>query len=137
MGLAWDESFVLGIEELDEQHRAIIEQFTSFSEAIQAGTAQNILADTAHFLVKYAQQHFATEEGYMERYNYPRIDEQRHEHQVFTADAGEMLKRIDEHGASRELATILTGKLTRWLIQHIRTNDREMASFVKERMKSA
>lgn len=134
MALIWDDSFVLGIDEIDEQHRTIVEQFTSFSEAIQAGTAKEVLTETAHFLVQYAQKHFVTEEGYMQKYEYPRIDEQRREHREFTADAEELVKKIEEEGASRELAAALTGKMVRWVIQHIRNHDRDMVNYVKERM---
>lgn len=134
MALQWDQSFVLGIDEIDQQHRTIVEQFASFSEAIQAGTAQTELSDMANFLVTYAQQHFATEEGYMERYEYPGIAEQRHEHLEFTADAHELLSRLEEDGASRELAVAMAGKLVRWVIQHVRNHDRVMVDFVKKRM---
>jgi hemerythrin-like metal-binding protein len=134
MGLVWDETFVLGIDEIDLQHRSIVEHFTKFSEAVQDGSAKEVLADLADFLVEYAQMHFATEETYMQKYNYPRIDEQRHEHEEFTLDALELRKRIEEEGASRELSIALTGRMVRWVIQHIRKHDRDMVNFVKERM---
>lgn len=137
MALFWDESFVLGIDEIDEQHRTIIEQFTSFSEAIQAGTAKDVLSETALFLVKYAGEHFATEERYMQKYEYTRIEEQRREHQDFTNDAEELVRKIADEGASRELAAALAGKMIRWVIQHIRNHDRDMVDYVKERMNAA
>jgi len=137
MGIVWDESFVLGIDEIDQQHRSIVEHFTSFSEAVQSGSAKDTLAEMAAFLVEYAQLHFATEERYMLQYEYPRIGEQRSEHESFTRDAHELQKRIEEEGASRELAIALTGKMVRWVIQHVRNHDREMVNFVKERMAAA
>lgn len=137
MGIEWNESFVLGIDEIDQQHRSIVEHFTSFSQAVQDGSGREILAEMATFLADYAQLHFVTEERYMQLYNYPRIEEQRREHEEFTHDARELLNRIDEEGASRELAVALTGKMVRWVIQHIRNHDRDMADFVKERMAAA
>ena len=136
MALTWDDSFLLGITDIDEQHRTIIEQFTSFSEAIQSGTAKEKLHDTAHFLVKYAGEHFALEETYMERYDYPKIAEQRREHQEFSSYAVELLQKVEEDGASRELALALSGKMIRWVIQHIRNYDHEMGDYVRERMKA-
>lgn len=137
MGLAWDESFVLGIDEIDQQHRSIVEHFTKFSEAVQDGSAKEILAEMANFLVGYAQLHFATEESYMVRYDYPRIEEQRSEHADFTRDAEELVKKIQEEGVSRELSLALAGKMIRWVIQHVRNHDRDMVNFVKERMENA
>jgi len=134
MGIEWNETFVLGIDEIDQQHRSIVEHFTGFSQAVQDGCGREILAEMATFLADYAQLHFVTEERYMQMYDYPRIEEQRREHEEFTSDARELRNRIDEEGASRELAVALTGKMVRWVIQHIRNHDRDMADFVKERM---
>jgi len=136
MAIAWDETFVLGIDEIDEQHRSIVEHFTKLSEAVQDGSAKEILAEMATFLVEYAQLHFETEERYMQKYDYPRIDEQRREHSDFTCDARELQRKINEEGASREMAVALTGKMVRWVIQHVRNHDRDMVAFVREQMKN-
>lgn len=135
MAITWNESFVVGIDEIDQQHRSIVEQFEKFSTAIQEGYASELLLDMATFLAGYAKEHFATEERYMVQYHYPRIAEQRQEHAVFTADAEELLKRIVHEGASREIAAELAGKMVRWVIQHIRNHDHDMVQFVKESMK--
>jgi hemerythrin len=134
MGLVWDNTFLLGIDEIDQQHKSIVEHFTKFSEAVQDGSAKDVLAEMATFLVEYAQLHFATEERYMVRYDYPRIEEQRSEHADFTRDAEELVKKIQDDGASRELSLALTGKMVRWVIQHVRNHDRDMVMFVKDRM---
>ncbi len=136
MAIAWDETFILGIDEIDEQHRSIVEHFTKLSEAVQDGSAKEILADMAAFLVEYAQMHFATEESYMQKYDYPRIDEQRREHSDFTRDANELQRKINDEGVSREMAVALTGKMVRWVIQHVRNHDRDMVDFVREQMKN-
>ena len=70
----------------------------------------------------------------MEKYNYPRIDEQRKVHADFTLDAEELLRRIVNEGSSRGIAANLAGKMVRWIIQHIRNHDQAMAQFVKECM---
>jgi hemerythrin len=134
MGLIWDDTYVLGIEEIDQQHKSIVDSFENFSNAVQDGSAKEVLVEMAHFLVKYAELHFATEENYMKRYDYPRIEEQRREHGDFTRDAEELVIKIHEEGSSRELSLALTGKMVRWVIQHVRNHDRDMVNFVKERM---
>jgi hemerythrin-like metal-binding protein len=131
VAITWNESFVLGIEEIDKQHQSIIENFEKFSIAIQEGCASELLLDMATFLAGYATEHFATEERYMKQYNYPRIAEQLQEHAEFTQDAEELLKRIVHEGASREIAADLAGKMVRWVIQHIRNHDRDLVQFVK------
>jgi len=134
MGIEWSEKFTLGIDEIDQQHRTIVEQFAKLSNAVQEGDAVEPLAEMVTFLGEYAKSHFATEEGYMQRYAYPGLAEQQAEHAKFTRDAEELLQQLETAGASRELALTLTGKLVRWIIQHIGNHDRVMVDFVKERM---
>lgn len=136
MALEWDESFVLGIEEIDNQHRMIVDKFNEFSQAVHDGKEEVNLAEMADFLVRYSQSHFVTEERYMQQYHYPKIDEQRREHADFTKDAEELRQKLHASVASRELALAVTGKLVRWVIQHVRNHDREMVSFVMQAMKN-
>ena len=134
MALQWDASFEFGIDEIDQQHKTIVEQFNLFSESVQGGGGLDKLAETAEFLAAYAQSHFATEERYMTKYDYPKIDEQRREHDSFTQDAADLLKQLQAGEASREVAIALTGKMVRWVIQHVRNHDREMVAYVREKM---
>lgn len=134
MALVWDESFVLGIDEIDEQHRKLVEQFTRFSEAIQEGSDVKILSEMTDFMVEYAQFHFTTEERYMQLYDYPGIAGQLSEHAEFTRYSEDLVQRIRSEGASREISLALAGKMVRWLIRHIRSFDREMVDFIKKRM---
>ena len=68
----------------------------------------------------------------MLEYKYPKIEIQRHEHEEFTRESHELKKRIERDGGTRELAIETTGKLLRWIIQHIKKHDRDMVDFVKE-----
>lgn len=133
MSIQWDESLSLGIEEIDNQHKSIIEQFARLSEAVHSGVAKELIEELVFFLDEYAQVHFAAEEKYMVEYGYPRIDDQRREHGEFSRDAGEFKRRLKQEGSTHEIAIVVTGKMVRWIIQHIRNHDRDMAEFIKER----
>jgi hemerythrin len=132
MSLQWDESLVLGFDEIDNQHRSIFEHFEKLSEAAEQGKSKEIIEEMAIFLFDYAQLHFATEDKIMAEYGYPKIEVQRHEHGDFTQDSNKLKKRIEQEGATREVAIEVTGKLLRWIIQHIRKHDMEMVAFIKE-----
>jgi len=132
MSLQWDESLVLGFDEIDNQHRSIFEQFGRLSEAVQQGEPHEDIEQLANFLLEYANVHFFTEERIMIEYNYPKIEEQRHDHVEFTQNANELKKRIEQEGATREIAIETTGTLLRWIIQHIKGHDKEMVEYVKE-----
>ena len=65
MSLQWDESLVLGIEEIDNQHRAIFEQFEKLAEAVQQRKSNEFIEQLANLLLEYAHVHFNTEEKIM------------------------------------------------------------------------
>jgi len=134
MSLQWDESFVLGIAEIDNQHRSIIEQFQKISEAVQIGEPTNVIEQLSDFLCEYAGIHFTAEEKIMAEYEYPDFESQRREHEEFTRDANLLKETIKRDGVSQEIAIETTGKLFRWIIRHIKTHDKKMAEYVRERM---
>ncbi len=137
MALQWDESMTLGIAEIDAQHQAIVEHFSRLSAAAQAGAGKELLEELTQFLVAYAGEHFATEDQLMVKWLYPKIEEHRAEHKCFTLDAESFRDKVEAEGATRELAMMITGKLIRWIIQHIKKDDREMVTYLKERMASS
>lgn len=132
MSLKWDESLVLGFDEIDNQHKSIFEHFEKLSNAAQQGESKEVIEELAVFLFDYAHMHFTTEDKIMVEYRYPKIEVQRHEHGEFTRDANELKEKITQDGATREVAIDTTGKLLRWIIQHIRKHDLEMVTYVKE-----
>jgi hemerythrin-like metal-binding protein len=134
MSLQWDESMALGIAEIDAQHQAIVEHFSRLSEAAQSGAGKELLEELTQFLVAYAGEHFTTEDQLMVKWLYPNIEEHRAEHKCFTLDAESFRDKVEAEGASRELAITITGKLIRWIIQHIKKDDREMVAFLLDRM---
>lgn len=134
MALAWDDSLLLGLDEVDRQHRSIYEQFARMSEAVQEGSPEDMLQEMIVFLSEYAQFHFATEEKIMADFEYPKLDEQRREHADFSRTVEDFRARLEQEGVSHEMAIDMNGKLFRWVALHIRNHDREMVDFVKERM---
>ena len=68
----------------------------------------------------------------MVEYGYLRIDDQRREHGEFSRDAAEFKRRLKQEGSTHEIAIAVMGKMVRWIIQHIRNHDWDMAEFIKE-----
>lgn len=134
MALQWDDSLLVGIDEVDEQHRSLVETFTRLSAAAQNGEARHLIAELADFLVKYTHEHFATEERLMRQYGYPLLEEHLREHDEFTRDARELAHKITVEGASREIAIVTIGKLARWIINHIRKEDLKMGEHIRARI---
>jgi hemerythrin len=132
MSLHWDESLELGFADIDDEHRSIFTHFENLATAAQEGQSTKVIAQLVDFLFEYTHVHFAHEDKIMQEYKYPKIDIQRKEHIEFTQDTNQVKARIEKEGASRELAIEVTGKLLRWLINHIKKHDRELVEYIKE-----
>lgn len=130
MGIQWDDTYLTGIEEVDRQHRGIVDHLTALSDQLQHEFSQEQLSEMASFLRNYVVEHFATEEAFMLRYNYPKIEEQRTEHQQFNIEVENFVAELEQSGGSRELALKMLGKMIRWVISHLRSHDREMGEYI-------
>jgi hemerythrin len=136
MAIQWDDSYMIGIAEIDEQHRGIVEHLTSLSEQLQSDFSQQQLFETAAFLKKYVVDHFAAEEALMLRYSYPKLAEQQEEHRLFNAEVESLVAEVEQSGGSRETALKLLGKMVRWVINHLRNHDREMGEYLVQAMQT-
>lgn len=130
MALSWDNSLELGVQEIDDQHREIFSHFEKLSSACQSGQGEVVLGEVLTFLDDYVAHHFSSEEALMERYRYPKLPEQREQHDIFRQVIEELRSRSREGLHGHELSLEVDRQLVRWLIQHIRSFDRELAEYI-------
>ncbi len=128
--MKWQDSFSVGIEEIDNQHKKLISMINSLYKAIKKGEGQKILKDILEGLVQYVDEHFGTEERYMEEYNYPGYLAHKKEHDKFTE---QVLKVYQEFEQGKPVVTIdLMEFLKKWLKNHILGTDKKYAPFFKK-----
>jgi hemerythrin len=129
----------LGIGELDDQHQAFFLHMVGLRKALIDGTGgRDKLMKTLRFLDTFVDDHFAAEERYMRLYNYPGILVHRLDHETFARTIAELKKKaldLDARGDVMSfLAVEIEHRLEKWLEGHIRTMDRKMADYLRERM---
>ena len=119
--LEWNDNYALGIAELDMQHRRLLAMISDFYRALETQALGEAVDDLLARLKAYAMEHFATEEGYLLRYGYPKLDEQQRQHQDFVAKLGDLMQRRDARvlGGSIEV----TRFLKTWWNDHILRSD--------------
>lgn len=126
----WDASFEVGVKIVDEQHKELIAKVDELHAAMKEGKGREKVNGIIAFLKDYALKHFATEEGLMRVYGYPKYDEHHKLHEEFKTD---FVKLVGEMGASTNL-TLLTmevqHRLANWLVNHIRRVDKETFQYL-------
>lgn len=129
----------LGISELDDQHQAFYLHVVGLRKALTEGIGgRDKLMKTLRYLDTFVAEHFSAEEQYMRLHNYPGILVHRAEHEAFAKAVAAFKKKALDLEARGEvtgfLAVEIEHKLEDWMTGHIRTLDRKMADFIRERM---
>ena len=127
----WNENFATGFEEIDRQHRGLVELVNRLP-ALSAGVpGAPELAVVLSKLRSYVAIHFSTEETLWARLPHegplaPLLSEHEEEHRDFA-------QRVAELGRSTEPGEVgkIVHFLTHWLARHILESDRRMAFVLK------
>ncbi len=124
----WKDSFCIGIEELDRQHRSFLECLndchTQVSNDERAGIDPELLAR----LKAYAVQHFQAEEELMRFFGYTEMGSQKRQHEYFVSQIA-ALEAAHAKGVAGEARSVLTF-LRDWFLEHVLTLDKKFAADV-------
>ncbi len=131
--IEWDDSLSVGVDLIDEQHKAWIERFNAVCEAIEAHKGPEQIAKTLSFLLDYTELHFSTEERHMTANDYPQLEDHRAKHEELKSTLGNLAQDFEEEGATHALAAAIDTFMGSWLVKHIREVDQKLGAFLKEK----
>jgi hemerythrin len=131
--IGWNEAFNTGLDDVDEQHRTLLEHINKLSRSIQDDD-NTALVDLFDFLGNYGIEHFATEERYMKEYGYPFLTEHEVEHAAFIRGFMSTKQEILS-GRHDKLISLFRINLFLydWLISHSTRFDKHFADFVLQK----
>ena len=129
----WGEQFTVGIEEIDRQHKTLIDKFNGFIDTYRENPQK--VMDMMETLVNYIVLHFDTEEKYMEKYDYPDKEDHMKEHREFTKIVNKLADDFMVMGPSPELEERVENIVGLWIQDHILQVDKKLGAYLKERMK--
>jgi len=129
--IQWDERLSVGIPNIDEQHRRILELCNRGFQAISKDMTEPEFKAIIAELRQYAKIHFATEESLMEKYKYPRRDEHHAEHTKLTLTVKEFHSSGYRH--ERIAPEQLKAFLMDWIVNHIIRHDLSYAKYFREK----
>ncbi|MEN6294799.1 MAG: bacteriohemerythrin [Chloroherpetonaceae bacterium] len=126
----WTDEYSSKFEEVDNQHKFLIQIIDDLYLAFQKGEQKIIQSDLLFRLINYVHYHFAYEEGLMMQYKYHELDKHKIEHQRLTLKVLDYYKdvKIKDKDISLELLNFLKD----WLSDHILKTDKEMGAWLSE-----
>ena len=125
--LAWVPELDTGIDEIDRQHRRIVDYINKLYE-LRNTPDREALGDVIAEMVDYTISHFVFEEALIENAGYMFAGPHKKVHDLFTRRVAEMQSRFD---AGEDVTAELHGMLSRWLFNHIRNEDHGYIDSVK------
>ena len=131
--IEWDDSFSVGINLIDEQHKMLIERTNAIAEAVDMKRGLEKIMQTLSFMIEYTEFHFSAEEKVMTDNDYPKFDEHHKLHEDFKSRLNLMIQDFEEEGATSVLSEEITSYLTSWLVNHIKGIDTELVKILQEK----
>jgi hemerythrin-like metal-binding protein len=131
--LTWSPSLAIGVPEIDDQHRTLLERAGRFAAAVHGQERSARLEELFDFLSKYALEHFASEERLMRSVDYPDLERHAAEHRGFRERLGSLAPQWDSEGESTAMLLALLGFLDSWLTEHVRGSDQRLGVFLRAR----
>lgn len=122
--LVWQKNYNTGINEIDIQHREILNYVNQLDDARQLNS-RTAVKDVIEGMADYTISHFAFEEALMVQANYPFVGPHRHIHNTLIDRVGGFTERFE---AGEDIADEFHTLLKRWLINHIQRDD---AAYIK------
>jgi hemerythrin len=127
----WDDSFLTGVGEIDEQHHQLVALIDGFYGKMRTAAPQAGVVRLLKGMIDYTRSHFETEERWMREYSYPGLDAQIAQHAQFVAKVQDITDRfVTGHMV---LSLEITSFLRDWVSQHMLGMDKEMGRFLTAR----
>lgn len=130
--LIWDNSLSVQVQEIDDDHRKLVDLFNILNHSVAEGDAKNYIEAVLEELICCTQWHFRHEERLMMKYAYEGLVEHRTEHQELVDTARALQQKLLQSG--KTIATKDIEFLEYWLTGHILGADMELGSYLGEEM---
>ncbi len=127
--MEWNAEFVVGIPEVDAQHRGLLWIAAQVVRRAAPGGAPDAVTSALASLVRSFTLHFDFEESLMQAHGYPGFREHCLEHRTLLEKLKRLFQQSKEAPVSAEMITFVTA----WLYGHITAFDQEMASFLAKK----
>ncbi|MBP7654369.1 bacteriohemerythrin, partial [Candidatus Dependentiae bacterium] len=129
--MQWNSGLSVNIKEIDAQHKRLVDMVNKLHGSMKSGAAVNVLKDILNDLIQYTATHFATEEKFMNQYQYPEFKGHKEIHDKLVEQALEVKKSFD---SGKGVVTIdLMNFLKDWLVNHIMKTDKKLGAFLNKK----
>jgi MFS transporter, NNP family, nitrate/nitrite transporter len=127
--LSWNQKFSVGIDEIDNQHKHMMDLLNKIDDEVQASGNPELFSPLVTDLIEYTKTHFAFEEKLLEKNDCPEFEPHRKNHQQLLTELIDWQQKAENCSAEKlkELMVILR----LWFPGHILNADKKHAQYLQ------
>jgi hemerythrin len=123
----WSDALSVGIEEIDEQHKVLVDLVNKMHEAIHQRHGSEVVNSILSDLADYTRIHFAVEESLMRILNYPGYEAHKEIHEELLHAVVDLQEKVAT--GKKSIGFELMHFLKTWLTKHIMDEDMQYSGF--------
>jgi hemerythrin len=129
MAMRLTNELTCGFEEIDGQHRVLLQRVEA---AVEAAKADDLPAAKVALsaLADYLASHFTSEESLMSASAYPERGRHKSAHDLFMQDFAQLQREVDAIGLALPNVLWISSRMPEWVKFHIQVNDMPLGRFL-------
>lgn len=132
MQMDWSETLASGSEEIDTQHKELIQRINGLLAAMEKGNvSRDEVSKVIQYLAEYVVFHFGTEEKHMDHFKYSSASAHKAQHAQFVKVFQKLKDRMLMEGITPPLQQETKELVVDWLVNHIKFSDRALGTFLR------
>jgi len=130
--IEWSEKISVGIQEIDEQHKQLVELINRLFDAMTTGKEKvQVAKEILNELTQYTIVHFSVEESLFRIFDYPDYEQHCEKHNSLREKVAEINAKVQQ--GERMITPELLTFLKKWITNHIMVEDKAYSPFFLER----
>ena len=123
--IAWSDEYCTGVEQIDHQHKKLVDMINLLSMAITYGKDKDAIGRILDTLMEYTRYHFLEEERLMLALEFEGYSQHRRNHSALIEQLSGLVYRWNQ---DRDVeCDAIVSFLKKWLLDHIQTEDIKIA----------
>lgn len=127
----WHEDLELGLETIDNEHRELIESYETLYQRMKVGMGYDYCIELLNYLKDYVTTHFQNEELFLEKINYPNLDNHRELHSSFKEEVLHIANKLENQEIDNQTLIRFNLFVKNWWLYHILIEDKDYMTFYK------
>ncbi len=128
--MQWQDHFSIGVPLIDDQHKKLFQIADKLQSSHNTNAMYKEMGRSIVLLVDYTMQHFRTEEAFMKKIRFPKLETHQTEHRRIIKQLQEVLIKLkaDKHVSPSELIEMTSN----WIFDHTLQEDAQIKAHLDE-----